>query len=184
MVDSHFIQSCLDSIGRCAALQVNDPAVEIGSAALFLRMGISQFSSQILGVLCCLAVLFLAARLLHRSRETLSGNPAAIMLLVFSIGLATPIHAYDLCCYSVGIALLATARPVVQAVLLFPALFVWRPERWFGVFHRGAAYPVDAAQQMGQGQLFATFGWLALLLGTYVMCLAGGLNASRRNSRM
>ena len=81
MVDAHFIQSCLDSISRCAALQVNNPAVEIGGAALFLRMGVSTFSSQILGIACSLAVLFFAARMLHRSGETLSRDPAAIMLL-------------------------------------------------------------------------------------------------------
>jgi hypothetical protein len=184
MVDSHIVQSYLNSVASYSATPVNNPAFEVGSAALFLRMGISPSSSQILGVLCCLAVLFLAARVLHRSRQTLSGDSAAIVLLVFSIGLATPIHEYDFCCYSVGIALLATARPVVQAVLLLPALFVWRPERWLGIFHRGAAYPVDAARQMEYGHLFATVAWLALLLGTFVMCLAAGSNANRRNRGM
>jgi hypothetical protein len=182
MVDPHIVQSCLNSVASYGSIPANNPAMELGSAAILSRMGISRSSSQMLGVLCSLAVLFLAARMLHRSGRTLSGDPATIMLLVFSIGLAMPIHEYDSCCYAVGIALLATSRPAVQAVLLLPALLIWRPERWLGIFHLGN--PVDAARQIGYGQLFATFAWLALLLGALVMCFATGSNTRLRDRRM
>ena len=157
-IDPHIVQSYRDTVYSYGSVQINDPANQIGAVSLLARIGIGSPTSRIIGVICCLAVLFLAARLLLRSRESLSSSPLAMMLVVFSTGLAIPFHSPGMCCYSVGIALIATAKPRYRATYLLPSLFAWRPDLLLDRLHWNMPK-----------SLIPSIAWMALILVTVVM---------------
>jgi hypothetical protein len=167
-IDPHILQTFRDSVKSYGSVQLNDPANQIGTFSLLGSIGIGHPSSQIIGVICCLAVLFLAARLLLKSHETLGGSPLAMMLVVFSTGLAIPFHPPGMCCYSVGIALIATAKPGYRATYLIPSLFVWRPELLLDRLHWSLPK-----------SLIPSIAWMALILVTVAMY--GGAARQRKS---
>ena len=157
IVDSNLPHSYLDSIQTYNTLSVNDPAKLLGAVSLFLQFGIPLAAAQWLGILCLLIVLVLTGCLLRYSRRSLTQIPVALMLLTFSIGLARGIHGYDVCCYAMGVALLATLDFRYRCALLIPALLVWRPQL------------LDKVRLVVSGHQVASFAWLGLLTGTVII---------------
>jgi hypothetical protein len=157
VVDSNLFHSYLNSIHTYNALATNSPAKQIGVMPLLLHFGFSRELGQWFGGLCLILVLGQTALLLRRSRCSLTRVPLAIMLLVFSIGLAQPIQGYDVCCYALGIALLATLDLRYQWALLIPALLIWRSALLNGLH---LTIP---------GNLLTTFAWLVLLIGSVII---------------
>jgi hypothetical protein len=158
LIDPHIVQSYRNAVNSYGSTQLNDPANQIGIVSLLARIGIGIPISQIIGVICCLAVLFLAATLLLRSNETLSRSPLAMMLVLFSAGLAMPFHPPGMCCYSAGIALIATAKPGYRVTYLLPSLFAWRPDLLLDRLHWSMPK-----------SLIPSIAWMALILVTVVM---------------
>ena len=157
MVDSNLLHSYLGSIHAYNTLSVNDPARLLGAVSLFLRHGISPAAAEWLGILCLLLVLILTGWILKYSRGSLTRIPVALMLLTFSIGLARGIQGYDVCCYAMGIALVATLDFRYRCALFIPALLLWRP----GLLNK--------VRLVASGYQVASFAWLGLLIGTVII---------------
>jgi hypothetical protein len=159
MVDSNLFHSFIDSVSTYKTFSANDPAKQIGAVPLLLYFGISLKVGQWLGALSLITVLGLAMLLLKYCRCSLTQSPYALILLVFSIGIAQPIHQYDLCCYAIGVALLATLDFRYQCALLPPTLIIWRPELLNGLL---VTLPVNQS---------ATLAWLSLLVGSVIIAI-------------
>ncbi|MBV8672969.1 MAG: DUF2029 domain-containing protein, partial [Acidobacteriaceae bacterium] len=157
MVDSNLLHSYLNSVRTYNALAANDPVKQIGIVPLLLHFGISAQIGGWLGLLSLIFVLGLTALLLKHCRCALTQVPLALMLLAFSIGLARPIQGYDVCCYAIGIALLATLDLRSQAALLAPSLLIWRPALLSGLHLTISA------------NLLSTLAWLGLLIGSVII---------------
>jgi hypothetical protein len=159
LVDSNLFHSYIDSVSTYKMLSVNDPAKQIGAVPLLLSFGVSLEVGHWLGALGLITVVGLAALLLKRYRSALTRMPYALLLLVFSIGIAQPIQPYDLSCYAMGVALLATLDLRYQCLLLTPALIIWRP-----------ALLSDLHITIPVNQL-ASFAWLSLLVGSVIIAI-------------
>jgi hypothetical protein len=156
-VDSNLLHSYLGSIHTYSTRPVNDPAKLLGLISLFLHFGISLAAAQLLGILCLFLVLVLAGWLLRYSGGSLTRTPVALMLVIFSIGLARGIQGYDACSYAMGIALVATLDFRYRCTLLIPAALVWRP----GLLDK-------VRQVYSEGQV-GSFAWLGLLIGAVIL---------------
>jgi hypothetical protein len=154
-VDSNLLHSYLRSMHIYNSVPQNDPARLLGAVSLFLHFGISLAVAQWLGILCLLLVLILTVWSIKYAHESLTRIPVALMLLTFSTGLARGIQGYDVCCYAMGIALVATLDFRYQCALFIPALLIWRP----GLLDRSVV----------SGTHVASFAWLGLLIGTVII---------------
>jgi hypothetical protein len=137
--------------------QVNDTAKLLRAISLFLHFGISLAAAQLLGILGLLLVLVLAGSLLRYSGGSLTRTPVALMLVMFSSGLARGIQGYDACCDPMGIALMATLDFRYRYNFLIPAALVWRS----GL--------LDKVRQVVSGERVGSFAWLGLLIGTVIL---------------
>jgi len=127
IVDQHLLRSYMESMDAYKQLAANDPLKEIGFVSLLMHTGLPDGTAPALGAIGLTGVLALIGWRLLRSGRSLSHDAIAMMLVIFSIGLAKPIQAYDVCCYAPAIALLGTVRLAYQYELLIPSLLVWRP---------------------------------------------------------
>ena len=168
-VDAHLLQSYVDSVRAYTSLTVNDPAKLTGFVALLLRLGLTQKAAEAGGVIALVGLLGFVAWYVRRAGKPLAQLPLAIMLLVLSTGLARSIQGYDLCCYALAIALLATTELRAQIALVVPALIIWRP----GLLLRAS----DPALTYN---LVATFAWFVLLVA--VVWLASRAMRGHRRS--
>ena len=157
IVDSNLLNSYLGSVHTYNTLSVNDPAKLLGAVSLFLGMGILPAVAQWLGVVCLLFVLALTVWLIRYSGGSITRIPLALMLLTFSIGLARGIQGYDVCCYAMGVALVATLTFRYRCALLIPALFLWRPVL------------LDGFRSVISGHQVVSCAWLGLLIGTIIV---------------
>jgi hypothetical protein len=105
-----------------------------------------------------------------------------MMLCFLSIGLAIPIHRYDVCLYSVAIALVGAAKPVFQVAFLIPAIFVWRQDIFLNRLHLGTLHAITPENQIGPGQLVATVAWLTMLILTMMMADGNDLGSEGSGS--
>ena len=167
-VDPDLLRSYIDSIRIYGSLATNDPSKQVGFAALLTRFGVEQKIAGIYGAVALASLLGFIGWYVWSSRRALTQLPLAVMLLVLSIGLARSIQGYDLCCYAIAIALLATVEFRFQMALLMPAAIVWRPV---------LVVPRNSLPEVHN--LAATLAWLALVVATVVM--AG--RAMRRHHR-
>lgn len=154
-VDSNLMRSYLGSMHTYNSLSQNDPAKLQGAVSLLLHFGISLAVAQWLGILCLFLVLVLTGWFLRHTHQSLTRIPVVLMLLTFSTGLARGIQGYDVCCYAIGIALVATLDFRYRCALLIPALLLWRP----GLLDRLVV----------SGTHVASFAWLGLLIGTVII---------------
>jgi hypothetical protein len=159
-VDQHLLASYMESMNTYKQLAANDPVQEVGFVSLLLRTGFSSGTAQALGAVGLAGLLALVGWRLARSGRRLSHDAIAMMLLIFSIGLAKPIQAYDVCCYAPAIALLCTLRLSFEYLLLLPSLLVWRPAI-AGKLHVMA--PIN---------VISTFAAIVLLAGVVAIALS------------
>jgi hypothetical protein len=159
VADSNLLRSYLNSVRTYNSLAANSPVKQIGVVPLLLHFGIPAQIGGWLGLLSLICVLGLTAAFLRWRKFTLTEAPVAVMLLVFSIGLARPIQGYDGACYALGIALLATLELRFQGALLIPALLIWRLAPFIGL-HLNIP-----------GNLLYTYAWLGLLIGSVVIAV-------------
>jgi hypothetical protein len=172
LIDTNIVRSYLGSIATYSSLTANDPTTQIGLVSLLLRAGISLHVAQLLGAGCLSVIMGLAAWLLWTSRQSVSSNTHVMMLLIFSVGLARPIQAYDLCIYALGIGLLGAVESTISFGFLIPAILLWRP----GL--------LDQLHLAIPNNLVATSAWLAMLIGSTFL-IGNGLRprlASRHSS--
>jgi hypothetical protein len=158
MVDTDLIHNLHAAIHSYSTTPENNPAKLIGLVPSLLRVGIRSPIAWILGVASLLAVLGFAAWLLKTSNQTLSHSIPGMLLLVFSAGLALPLHTYDLCCYTIGFAMVGTLKRSYQLMFLIPAVFLWRP----GFLMTWGSHSLGSIA--GANILMSTFAWLFLLL--------------------
>jgi hypothetical protein len=152
-VDPHFVHSYLSSMNNYNSVAENSPASEFGLVPLLLRSGVGRRVAQFIGLACAVSILGEIVWFVWRSGETLSSTPLGLMLMIFSVAIALPIHGYDLCCYATGIALIATLTRRYQVAFSVPALLIWRPAL------------VDKLNALGvPDKLVPTLAWLSLLV--------------------
>jgi hypothetical protein len=154
LIDTNIVRSYLESIATYNSLTANDPTSQVGLVSLLLRSGTSLHVARLLGAGCLAVIMGLVAWQLWKSRQRLSSNPHVMMLLIFSIGLARPIQAYDLCTYALGIGLLGTVESTTSVGFLIPAILLWRP----GL--------LDQLHLAIPNNVVATGAWLAMLIGS------------------
>jgi Glycosyltransferase family 87 len=126
-IDPDFVHSFLSSMNHYNSVAENDPVNEFGLVPMLLRFGIGHGVAGMIGLACAVLMLGEIVWFVRRSGKTLSSVPLALMLMMFSVAVALPIHFYDLCCYATGIALIATLTWRYQIALCVPALLLWRP---------------------------------------------------------
>jgi hypothetical protein len=159
-VDPQFVHTYRSSVNHYHSAAENGAANEFGLVPLLLRGGIGHGFAQMIGLACAVSILAGIVWLVGRSGETLTSNPLALMLMIFSVGAALPIHGYDLCCYAPGIALIATRTRRYQVALFIPALLIWRPAL------------VHKLNPMAMPDLVPMLAWLSLLVCTCAMVAA------------
>jgi hypothetical protein len=157
-VDPHPLRNYLGSVHAYTALKVNNPFELIGAAPLLLRLGVEPSLVPIVGVASLIVILVTAAWLLRYSGQRFSANSTAIMFVVFSTGLAQPVHGYDLCAYAIGVALISTLPYISQLALIIPAVVLWRPDV--------VARPITS---IASKNLIAACAWFGLFAGTIIM---------------
>lgn len=160
IVDQHLLQSYIESMNTYKQLAANDPRKEVGLVSLLLRTGLSNATAQTVGAASLAGLLTLVGWRLLRSGGSLSYDAIATMLVIFSIGLAKPIQAYDVCCYAPAFALLGTVRLSYEYALFVPSLLVWRPAV-AGKFH--VMVPIN---------IITTLASIVLLAGVVVMAVS------------
>lgn len=156
-VDGNLLHSYTNSIRAYSAIAENDPNRQIGVVPLLQSLGIAPQACQWIAWSLLLVILVIAGRLLLRTRQPFGQNSLVVMLIVLSVGIARPIHGYDVCSYSVGIAMIAVLSRRMQLILAFPALIIWRP----GILTK--LHPPLAAN------VILSLAWLGVVVAIVVM---------------
>ena len=126
-LDGNFVANYLGSIRTYNAISNNDPRLQIGLSSFLARTDLSGLAMQVLGVVALALSLTVAGLLGRRTMPEKRSKALALILVVFSVGMAHSIQAYDVCIYSLGIALCSMLSRRLQLVCLVPALLLWRP---------------------------------------------------------